>query len=181
MNSRYSLSVVAPIMRSSPRASMGLSMLDAATDPSPPPAPISMCSSSMNVMTRPSDSVISLSTALQALLELAAVHRTGDERRDVEGDELLVLEALGDVARDDALGEPLDDGGLADAGLADQHGVVLGAAGEHLADAADLAVAPDDGVELALLGAVGEVDPELLEGAPRVLLPGLLGGVHCVS
>ncbi len=62
MNSRYSLSVVAPIMRSSPRASIGLSMLDAATDPSPPPAPMSTCSSSMNVMMRPSESVISLST-----------------------------------------------------------------------------------------------------------------------
>ena len=119
-----------------------------------------------------------LEHALEALLELAAVHRAGDERRDVEGDELLVLERLGDVARDDALREPLDDGGLADAGLADEHGVVLGAAGEHLADAADLAVAPDDGVELALAGAVGEVDPELLEGALLLLLPGVLRGVH---
>ena len=64
MYSRYSLSVVAPISRSSPRASMGLSMLDAATDPSPPPAPMSMCSSSMNVMIWPSESLISLSTAL---------------------------------------------------------------------------------------------------------------------
>ena len=91
-----------------------------------------------------------LEHALEALLELAAVHRTGDERGDVERDELLVLERVGDVARDDALREALDDGGLADAGLADEHGVVLGAAGEHLADAPDLAVAPDDGVELAL-------------------------------
>ena len=40
----------------------------------------------------------------------------------------LVLQALGHVALDDALGEALDDGGLADAGLADEHRVVLGAA-----------------------------------------------------
>ena len=39
---------------------------------------------------------------------------------------------LGHVARDDALREPLDDRGLADARLADQHRVVLGAAREHL-------------------------------------------------
>ena len=122
-----------------------------------------------------------LEHALQPLLELAAVHRAGDERRDVEGDQLLVLEALGHVARDDALGEPLDDGGLADAGLADQHGVVLGAAREHLADAADLAVAPDHRVELALLGALGEVDPVLLEGALLVLRPGILRCLHSVS
>ena len=132
----------------------------------------------MNVMMRPVGVGDLLEHALQALLELAAVHRTGDEGRDVEGDELLVLERLGDVARDDALGESLDDGGLADAGLADQHRVVLGAAGEHLADTADLAVAADHGVELALPCTVGEVDPELLEGAAGVLLPGLLRGVH---
>ena len=121
-----------------------------------------------------------LEHGLEALLELAAVHRTGHQRGDVEGDELFVLEALGDVARDDALGEAFDDGCLADAGLADQHGVVLRATGEHLADPADLAVAPDHGVELALAGTVGEVDPELLEGALLVLLPGLLRGVHCL-
>ena len=63
MYSRYSLSVVAPMSRSSPRASMGFSMLDAATEPSPPPAPMSRCSSSTNVMIWPSASSISLSTA----------------------------------------------------------------------------------------------------------------------
>jgi len=36
---RYSLSVVAPTQRSSPRASAGLSMLDASIDPSDAPAP----------------------------------------------------------------------------------------------------------------------------------------------
>ena len=115
---------------------------------------------------------------LEALLELPAVHRSGDERRDVEGHELLVLERLGDIARDDALGETLDDGRLADARLADEHGVVLGAAGQHLADSPDLGIPPDHGVELALPRTVGEVDPELLEGALGVLLPGLLSGVH---
>ena len=63
MNSRYSLSVVAPMSRSSPRASIGLSILDALTLDSPPPAPMSVCSSSMKVMISPSASVISFSTA----------------------------------------------------------------------------------------------------------------------
>ena len=65
---------------------------------------------------------------------------------------------------DDAAGEALDDGGLADAGLADEDGVVFGAAGEDLDDAADLFVAADDGVELALAREVGEVFGVLLEG-----------------
>ena len=75
---------------------------------------------------------------------------------------LAVAQRLGDVAGDDALGEALDDRGLADAGLADQHGVVLGAAREDLDDAADLVVAADDRVELAVLGGLREVAAELL-------------------
>ena len=89
---------------------------------------------------------------LEPVLELAAVLGAGDQRADVERDHAPVAQRLGHVARHDALGEALDDGGLADAGLADQHGVVLGAPGEHLDHAPDLVVAADHRVELALLG-----------------------------
>ncbi len=67
-------------------------------------------------------------------------------------DQPLAAQGLRHVAGDDALGQALDDGGLADAGLADQHGVVLGAPRQHLDDAADLGVAADDRVELAVAG-----------------------------
>ena len=80
---------------------------------------------------------------LQPLLELAAILGAGDQRAHVERQQLLVLEALGHVALDDALGQAFGDGGLADAGLADQHGIVLGAPGQHLDGAADLLVAAD--------------------------------------
>ena len=60
---RYSSSVVAPTARSSPRASIGLSMLPASIAPSAAPAPTIVCSSSMNTMTWPWASAISLSTA----------------------------------------------------------------------------------------------------------------------
>ena len=62
---RYSSSVVAPIARSSPRASMGFSMLPASIAPSAAPAPTMVCSSSMNVMTSPSLSTISFRTAFR--------------------------------------------------------------------------------------------------------------------
>ena len=101
--------------------------------------------------------------ALQALLELAAELRAGDQRAHVERQHALVLRALGHLAVHDALRETFDDGGLADAGLADQHGVVLRAALQHLDRAADLVVAADHGVELLLLGARREVDRVLLE------------------
>ena len=69
-----------------------------------------------------------LEHGLEALLELAAVLGAGDQRAHVERDDALVLQALGHVAAHDALRQAFDDGGLAHAGLADQHGVVLGAA-----------------------------------------------------
>jgi hypothetical protein len=73
---------------------------------------------------------------LDALLELAAVFGAGDHEGEVEGDDFLVGEDLGHVALGDFLREALDDGGLAHPGLADEHGVVLGAAAEDLDDAA---------------------------------------------
>jgi hypothetical protein len=60
----------------------------------------------------------------------------------------LPCERLGHVVGGDRLGEALDDGGLADAGLADEHRVVLGAAAQHLHHPLGLTVATDDRVEL---------------------------------
>ena len=98
-----------------------------------------------------------LENRLEALLELAAVLRAREHRAEVERDDALVLQRLGNVARGDAPREPLDDRRLADAGVADEDGVVLRAAREDLHDAADLLVAADDRVELALAGELGEV------------------------
>src|SRR5438093_7808775 len=94
---------------------------------------------------------------LEALLELAEVLGAGKQRRQIEYQQALVLERLGDFTVHDALRQALDDGGLAHAGLADQHRVVLGAPLQDLDAAPDLLVAADDRVELALAGAVGEV------------------------
>ena len=107
---------------------------------------------------------------LEALLEFAAVLGAGDHRTQVEGDDPLPLEALGHVSLDDPVGQSLDDGRLADAGLPDEHRVVLGPARQHLDDAPDLLVAPDDRVELALARRLGQVPAVLGQG-----LVGLLG------
>ena len=69
----------------------------------------------------------------------------------------LSFRPFGHVAADDALRQALDDGGLADAGLADEHRVVLGAARQHLDDAADLLVAADHRIELVLARQLGQV------------------------
>ena len=62
---------------------------------------------------------------LHPLLELATVFRAGDQRIDVELDETLVAEDFGHFALGDTLGQPLDDGSLADPGLADERRIVL--------------------------------------------------------
>ena len=120
-----------------------------------------------------------LEDLLQPLLEVTAVAAAGDERAEVEGVELLVLEGLGHLAAHDVLGQALDDGGLADAGLADEDGVVLRAAREHLHDPLDLLLAPDDRVELALAGRGREISAELVEherAGGRALGGAALGG-----
>ncbi|MNY05806.1 hypothetical protein D3C86_1385360 [compost metagenome] len=104
-----------------------------------------------------------LEHGLEAILELAAELGPRDERAHVEGDHPLVLEALGHVARDDALGETLGDRRLAHPRLADEHRVILGATAEHLDHPADLLVAADDRVQLARSRHLGQVPGVLLE------------------
>ena len=171
---RYSSSVVAPIVCSSPRASIGFSMFEASIDPSAAPAPTTVWSSSMKSTTGAFGLGDLLEHGLEPLFELAAILRAGHQRAHVETDDLLVLEALGHVAADDALRETFDDGGLADAGLADEHGIVLRAAGQHLNDATDFFVAADDRIELALARKLGEIAAVALERL--VLVLGILIG-----
>ena len=80
---------------------------------------------------------------LHPFLELAAVLGAGDQRGDDQLDDPLAAQRLGDLSRQHALGEALDDGGLPHARFADQHRVVLLAAGEDLDDRLDLLRAPD--------------------------------------
>ncbi len=98
-----------------------------------------------------------LDDGFEPVLELAAVLRAGDQRAHVEREDPLRLQPFGHVALHDADGEALGDGRLADAGLADEHGVVLRPPRKDLEHAADLLVAPDHGVDFAFAGELVEV------------------------
>ena len=104
-----------------------------------------------------------LEHGLQAFLELAPILGTGQQCGHVQRQHALVLQRIGHFAIDDALGQPLDDGGLAHTGLADQHGVVLGATLQDLDGAPDLVVTADDRVELARAGPLGQVQRVFLQ------------------
>ena len=96
---RYSSSVVAPMVRSSPRASIGLRRLLASMAPSAAPAPTTVWSSSMKRTIRPSLSLISSRTAFEPLLELAAVLGPRDERAEVQPMTRLSLRVSGTSPR----------------------------------------------------------------------------------
>ena len=83
----------------------------------------------MKRMTSPSACAHLVHDRLQALLELAAELGAGDQRAHVEREQPLVAQVLRHVAGDDLLRQPFDDRRLADAGLADDHRVVLRCAG----------------------------------------------------
>ena len=99
----------------------------------------------------------------EPLFKVAPVLGARQHRGDVEREHRLAAQHLGHVAVDDRLGKPLDDRALADAGFADQHRVVLGAAAKDLDDPLDLFAAPDDGVEHALPCLLGQVFAKILK------------------
>ena len=98
-----------------------------------------------------------LEDRLHPLLEVAAVLRAGKHGGDVEGHQLPAAERAGDVSRDDALGQPLGDRGLADPRLPDHDRVVLGSPGQDLHHPPDLVVTADHGVQLAAARPLGEI------------------------
>ena len=75
----------------------------------------------------------------------------------------LSFSVSGTVAVDDALRQALDDRRLADARLADQDRIVLGAPLQDLNGPADLVIAADHRVELPVARALGQVDRVFLE------------------
>ena len=114
--------------------------------------------------------------ALQPLLELAAIFRAGDQRAHVERHQPAVLQRIGHVAVGDAQRQTFGDRGLADAGFADQRRIVLGPPREDLDGAADLLVAADDGIELAVARRLRQVAREFLERVVAVLGARGVGG-----
>src|SRR6185436_1859236 len=78
---------------------------------------------------------------LDALFKLPAVFGAGNHQSQVEGDDTFFAQQFGNVSFGNFLGQSFDNGRLANAGFAEQNGVVLGAAAENLDDAFDFVLA----------------------------------------
>src|ERR1041385_8668367 len=98
---------------------------------------------------------------LQTLFELSAIFRARYDQADVERQDAFVFEKRRHFAGDDSLGETFDDRGLADAGLADQNRIVLGAAAKNLNQPFDLCVASNQRIESIVVRVFGQVAREL--------------------
>ena len=113
---------------------------------------------------------------LQPLLEVAAVARAREHGRHVERVQHRFLQRLRDVARDDPQREPFRERGLAHARLADEQRVVLPASRQHLDHPLELVGAANQGIDLTVARALGEIHAEALERVRHlaVLLAGVL-------
>ena len=107
--------------------------------------------------------------SLQTLLELTAVLRTRNHRAKIQRNQGLALQALRDVARHNAARKPLNDRSLTDARLTDQHRIILRTTGKHLNHTADLRIAADHRVNLALTRTSSQVRRVLLQRLELIL------------
>ena len=131
--------------------------------PSPAPAPTRVC----KLVDEKNDLALRVfdffQDGLEAVFKFAAIFCSGQHGSEIECDHTFVLEHFGHVAGNDSLGEAFDDGRLAYAGFADEHGIIFRAAGKNLNHAADFFVAANNGIELAAAGLLGEVAGVALE------------------
>ena len=95
----------------------------------------------------------------EPLFKFAAVFCPGNHGWDIYRDDGFVPQHLWNVAVRNAFGKPLDHGGFANAGLADETGIILLAAGKNLDDPLGLRLASDSWVERAFFGKLGQIPP----------------------
>ena len=95
---RYSSSVVAPMQCNSPRANIGFRRLPASIEPSPLPAPTTVCNSSINKNDPASRFDDFLENRLEPFFKFAAILGPGNEGTHVKRNDSLVLQPFRYVA-----------------------------------------------------------------------------------
>ncbi len=85
----------------------------------------------------------------EAFFKLTAVLGAGDDEGKIERKNALVGKERRNITIGDALRKAFDNGRFANAGLANQNGIVFCAAAENLDDAFDLVFATDEGIQRA--------------------------------
>ncbi|MCY1230810.1 hypothetical protein D9M72_432390 [compost metagenome] len=94
---------------------------------------------------------------LEAGLELPPHARAGQQRADIEAPESAVLQVGRNFALGDGQCQPFDHRCLADTRITREQGIVLATAKQNVDHRADLVPTTDDGVDLPLRSALGQV------------------------
>jgi hypothetical protein len=84
-------------------------------------------------------------------------------RSDVQRHDALVEQHTAHFTLDDAQCQAFRDGALAHTGFPDENGIVLLTAAKDLADPFDLLFSSDDGIQLAVLGHLGQIASEVVQ------------------
>ena len=100
---------------------------------------------------------------LEPLLKFAPVLGAGNQRAHIQRHQPLALQSIGNIAGGNLLRHRFHYGGLAHAGLAHQHRVVLGAPAQNLGDPFDFRAASDDRIQLAAQRRVGQINAQLVQ------------------
>ena len=100
---------------------------------------------------------------LHAVLKLTAILRSCYQTCQVKCPDLLSAQDVRDVAGCNELSQALNNGGLTNAGIAQDKWVVLLAAGKNLHDTLNLAVTTNDRVKLFICGKLSKVAAKLLQ------------------
>src|SRR5579872_3914217 len=98
---------------------------------------------------------------LKPLFELSSVFCASDDQRKIEGKDALVRKEGWNVAIGNSLRQSFDDGRLSDAGLADQHWIVLRPPAENLDYALDFTLASYERVQRSFTGGLRKIAAEL--------------------
>ena len=88
-----------------------------------------------------------LQYGFKSLLEFTSVFCPCYQGAHIEGKDFLVFESFRHIALSDTLCKPLNNCCLADSGLTDQNGVILGLPGQNTYHISDLRVPSDDRIE----------------------------------
>ena len=130
--------------------------------PSAAPAPTIVCSSSINRMMRPSLSLISVENCFEPLFKFTAKLGPSDKTGEIEANKSLFF-ILRVRRRWQCAAPDLRRWPFCQRRLHRSAPVVLGAAADHLDDAADFFISADNGIELAESRQLSQVAPVFLQ------------------
>ena len=113
----------------------------------------------------------------EPFLEFAAILRSRDQRPEVQRQQSLALESLGDLTVNNPLRKPVDNCGFADAGLTNQYRVVFCATLENLNRSSYLVISADDRVEFSLHCSFSNIDRIFIKRLALVFVGSIVHGL----